>query len=226
MRKHCFVMLALLTLTVLLLLTACTAAPQEKSDASAVYSEPTVQPTAEPTQKARPSAQELTALKNTLERTENPSFADFWGVTLDGRVVDESLFASHKLTMINIWATYCNACIMEMPYLAQLNQSYAEGELQVIGFVVDMLDTDESIHPMAVEVAWEIVDATGAEYTHLLPTDDLIYSKLQYVYAVPETVFVDSQGNVLTPEISYTGARGYDNWKIIVDALLAQINAQ
>ena len=140
-----------------------------------------------------------------------------------GEPVTEELFAGHKLTMINIWGTFCNPCIAEMPDLARLNTAYEEGEFQVVGLIIDTLDTEMNIHPGAVEAAWAIIDATGAEYTHLLPADDLIYAALLNVSAVPETLFVDSMGNVLTPETRYLGARSYDDWKGIVDSLLASL---
>lgn len=203
-----------------LLLTACASA-ENNSPADADAPSATIDAT--PTEMPRPSAQELTALKTALEWTEAPSFSDFRAVTLDGRTVTQELFADHKLTMVNIWGTFCNPCIAEMPHLAQLHTAYEDGEFQVVGLVVDMLDTDGSLHPMAVELAWAIIDATGANYPHLLPTDDLIRAKLQYVSAVPETIFVDSQGNVLTPDVQYLGARSYDDWKSIVDGLLAQL---
>ena len=171
----------------------------------------------------RPSSEALSESMFALERTEEPAFNNFKSVALTGETVDQSIFANHKLTMINIWGTYCNACISEMPYLAELNKAYEEGEFQVIGMAVDMLNTDGSVHPMAVEAAWAIIDATGADYMHLLPTNDIIMMKLQYLTAVPETVLVDSQGNILTPDTQYLGARGYEAWKAIIDGLLAEL---
>ena len=161
----------------------------------------------EATEQPRPTAEELSETKLALERTETPDFNNFKSVALTGEAVDQSIFAGHKLTMINIWGTYCNPCIAEMPDLGDLNREYEDGEFQVVGMIVDMLNTDGSVHPMAVEAAWQIIDATGADYMHLLPTDDIILMKLQYLMAVPETVFVDSQGNVLTPQMQYLGAR-------------------
>ena len=177
----------------------------------------------EPTEQPRPSAEALSETMLALERTEEPAFNNFRSVALTGETVDQSIFAGHKLTMVNIWGTYCNPCIAEMPDLAELNKAYEEGEFQVIGMVVDMLDTDGSVHPMAVDAAWAIIDATGADYMHLLPTDDVILMKLQYLTAVPETVFVDSQGNILTPETQYIGARSHEDWKAIIDGLLAEL---
>lgn len=177
----------------------------------------------EATEQPRPTYEELSETKLALERTEEPAFNNFKSVALTGETVDQSIFASHKLTMINIWGTYCNPCISEMPDLGDLNRAYEEGEFQVVGMIVDMLDTDGSVHPMAVDAAWAIIDATGADYTHLLPTDDVIMMKLQYLTAVPETVFVDSQGNILTPETQYLGARSYEDWKEIIDGLLKEL---
>lgn len=175
----------------------------------------------EATEQPRPDAQALTETMNALEWTEEPSFQNFRTVTLTGETVDQTVFADHKVTMINIWGTFCNPCIQEMPDLAALNQAYGEGEFQVIGMVIDMLDSDGSVHPMAVDAAWTIIDATGADYRHFLPNYDVIVMKLQHVSAVPETIFVDSQGNILTPDTQYLGARSYDDWKEIVDGILA-----
>ena len=62
---------------------------------------------------------------------------------------------------------------------------------------------------------------TGADYLHLLPSTDLMVAKLQYVSAVPETIFVDSQGNQVGE--SYLGARSKDQWIAIIDELLTQV---
>jgi len=153
------------------------------------------------------------------EKGENV-FGSFACTDMAGNALNEEVFSGHKLTMVNIWGTYCNPCIAEMPDLAELNKAYEEGEFQVVGMIVDMLSTDGSVHPMAVEAAWQIIDATGADYMHLLPTEDIITMKLQYLMAVPETVFVDSEGNILTPDTQYLGARSYEDWKAVIDELL------
>lgn len=208
MKRHWTALIALM-LMAMLAISGCAAA------------EETAVP--EATEQPRPTAEELSETKAALERTEEPSFQNFKSVSLTGETVDQTIFSEHKVTMVNIWGTYCNPCIQEMPDLADLDEAYEEGEFQVIGMIVDMLDTDGSIHPMAVEAAWMIVDATGADYMHLLPTDDAITMKLQYLIGVPETVFVDSEGNILTPDTQYIGARSYEDWKEIVDGLLAGI---
>lgn len=152
--------------------------------------------------------------------SETPSFQAFNGVTLTGEAINQDIFSDYQITMINIWATFCSPCISEMPDLAKLNDAYGEGEFQVIGVVLDVLDQN-GVGSDALDFAWRVVETTGANYTHLLPSYDLSLVKLNDVTAVPETLFVDSEGNLLTPDTQYLGAKSYDEWKSIIDSLLA-----
>ena len=149
------------------------------------------------------------------------SFEKFTAVDLHGNIVDESIFKGKKLTMINIWGTFCRPCIGEMPEIAQLNADYADKDFQVIGIVCDVTyigdGYDSSLHSNALE----IVEYTGANYTNLLPSKSLDKIKLDEVYSVPETVFVDENGNIIGG--SYSGARSYDSWKYIVDSIMASM---
>ena len=41
----------------------------------------------------------------------------FEAVTLEGDGITSDIFSESRLTMINVWATYCNPCLSEMPGL-------------------------------------------------------------------------------------------------------------
>ena len=43
---------------------------------------------------------------------------------MEGNEVTSGVFAESKLTMINVWATYCNPCLNEMPDLGELSGEY------------------------------------------------------------------------------------------------------
>ena len=43
--------------------------------------------------------------------------SSFTATNLEGNEVDHSLFEDYKLTMVNVWATFCTPCISEMPEL-------------------------------------------------------------------------------------------------------------
>ncbi len=172
-----------------------------------------------------PDAQTLADGLTQLTASEAPSLQSFSTLTLEGETATAELFAEHKLTMINIWGTFCGPCVSEMPDLATLASAYEEGEVQVVGIVIDALSWDGAIDQSVLDAAWLIIEETGASYPHLLPSYDLIQAVLYSVTAVPETIFVDENGTVLTPDTRYLGARDAEDWKNIIDGLLADMDA-
>ncbi len=149
-------------------------------------------------------------------------FTAFTAPDLEGNEVDQSIFADYDLTMINIWATFCGPCLNEMPDLGELAAAYAEKGVAIVGIVADVPPkADGSFDPAMVAAVQELVELTGADYLHLLPSADLIAAKLGQVSAVPETIFVDSQGRQVGD--SYIGSRSGEAWAAIIDELLEQV---
>ncbi len=144
-------------------------------------------------------------------------FGSFAAMDLEGNAVNEEIFAGHKLTMINIWATFCGPCISEMPDLAKLSTAYGD-ELQIVGIPVDITDRNGAVIPDQKILALEIIAYTGANYRHLIPSDSLNRAYLFGVQVVPETVFVDSEGRQVGQ--SYLGARSEAEWRVIIESLL------
>ena len=150
------------------------------------------------------------------------TLSNFSAEDLEGNEVDESIFSPYKLTMINIWGTYCDPCIGEMPDLAEIAKEYEEKGVQVIGIPIDtVVSRDGALDEEQVELAREIVEETGADYTHLLPSADLIEAKLINVTVIPETFFVDSMGEFVGK--SYAGARSKEDWIKIIEGLLQEV---
>lgn len=135
---------------------------------------------------------------------------------LEGNTVSEAVFTESKLTMVNVWATYCNPCLSEMPGLGELAGEYDADEFQIIGIISDVqegADTD------ATEYASSLVTQTGAAYTHLLLNESLFRSMLSGVSAVPTTFFVDGKGEVLDTVV---GAMDKESWKEKINGLLEE----
>lgn len=144
----------------------------------------------------------------------------FTAADLDGNTVTQDIFADYDLTMVNIWATFCSPCIQEMPDLGELKKEYKDKGVNIVGIVADVQNSDGSIPEEGVAFAKEIVGRTGADYTHLLPSESLNNLILNRVNAVPTTVFVDSSGNFVGEE--YVGSRDKEDWAGIIDGLLNQ----
>lgn len=152
---------------------------------------------------------------------EQAGLTSFTAKTIDGEEVNEEIFADYDLTMINIWGTFCGPCINEMPDLGEINEEYKDKGFQVVGIVIDVLGQDGSVSQEQLDLAKEIVDTTKASYTHLVPSYDLIFAKLKDVSAIPETVFVDKDGNYVGK--SYLGSKSKEQWIKIIDSVLEEL---
>jgi thiol-disulfide isomerase/thioredoxin len=156
-----------------------------------------------------------------LDGVEYGSFAKFTAVDLAGKKVTEDIFKGKKLTMINIWATFCNPCIREMPDIEALSKEYADEDFQVIGIVCDVNYSGVGYNSSLYQSALDIVEMTGVTYRNLLPSNSLDLIKLKEIYSVPETIFVDENGNIVGT--NYIGSKSLENWKAIVDSILTSM---
>lgn len=155
---------------------------------------------------------------------DEPTLKNFKTTDLDGNEVTQEIFSNADLTMINIWATYCNPCLGEMPDLGVLAEEYADQGVQIIGILMDVYDQNWNVVQSQVDLAKEIIQETGADYLHLMPSTDLIYAKLRYVQAVPETIFVDKEGNLVGEP--HLGARTKDKWSEEIQKRLEMVHSE
>lgn len=147
--------------------------------------------------------------------------SSFTAVDLDGNAVDQSLLSDHKITMVNVWGTFCSPCIGEMSDLAALHQAYADQGFQVIGIPIDVVDKNLQTISGKITDAEEIIASTGADYCHLVPSKSLNDTILSGVQSVPLTVFVDEEGRQVGP--AYLGAKSREKWETIIKELLESV---
>lgn len=152
-----------------------------------------------------------TSEESSSEGETEPIYITFEGTDLGGNPVTQDIFSQSQLTMVNIWATYCNPCLSEMPGLGELASEYDAEDFQIIGVVSDVAEgSDQSL-------AESLVRETGADYPHLLLNESLYYALLTDVSAVPTTRFLDAEGNVLDTVV---GAMEKADWKELIDGFL------
>lgn len=138
-------------------------------------------------------------LKDTLH-----TIPEFNTITLDGTEVTEEIFGNKELTVFNIWGTYCNPCIGEMPELGNWARELPEN-VQLVGLVIDIAGEEDTEQ---IELAQYIVEQTGADFTHLVVNQDFM-PLLQEVVGVPTTFFIDAEGNILGEAIVGANPEGY-----------------
>lgn len=133
--------------------------------------------------------------------------------TMDGNEVD-GYFKGTKLTVLNVWGTFCGPCIDEMPDLQKISEEFKASGVRVTGLITDGEDAS------SIEDAKSIMEQTGVTYDQILPKGqimDLVGNKFDYV---PATVFVDENGMILKTFIP--GSVSHDEFKSIIEGLLGE----
>lgn len=151
------------------------------------------------------------------EESESSAQIAFACQDIEGNAVSADVFSESRLTMVNVWATYCGPCLNEMPDLGELAGEYDPAEFQLLGIVSDVLDSaDEE----TLTAAKELIAKTGADYPHLLLNESLYYALLTDVSVVPTTFFVNQEGEIIDTVI---GSRDKSAWEETIHALLEEL---
>ncbi len=132
----------------------------------------------------------------------------FQAVDLNGQVVTEQVFRQHTLTMVNLWGTFCQPCIREMPDLQKLQDKHQGSGVKILGVVVDK----------DAAAAKRITASAGAVFQSVIPDDSLEKNLCRAFDYVPATVFVDSNGRVLEELVS--GSSNLEGYSRVIDRLL------
>lgn len=153
--------------------------------------------------------------------TEVQSVGNFTTQDIDQNTVTQDIFAEHELTMVNVFATWCSPCVAEMPDLEKLHQQVKDKDVGVVGVVLDVLNEKGEIVDEDLERAQLLVKETGVTYPVLLPDSTYFNGRLTGIEALPETFFVDKNGNIVGE--SYSGSGDLEDWLEVVEQELANL---
>lgn len=132
---------------------------------------------------------------------------------VDGRSVNTSdVFAENKITVVNLWASWCGPCAGEIPELDAMNEELKEKGCAVVGFLTDGED------PEGLEDAKAILQDAGVSYLNVVCPESVLYDV--GLEAFPTTFFVDSDGKILGDPV--VGAYP-DQYRKTVDKLLSNM---
>lgn len=150
------------------------------------------------------------------------SVGSFTTTDVQGNTVTQDIFAEYNLTLVNIFATWCSPCVQEMPELEKLRQEYADRGIR-LGVIAVVLDakTASGIDADTVALANRLRERSGAQFPFLIPDETDMNGRLTGIQSVPESFFVDSQGNIVSD--SYIGARSQADWAKIVEQELSEL---
>ncbi len=144
-------------------------------------------------------------------------FSNFSGKDFDGNKVDDSLFSSNAVTVVNFWFTGCKPCVAELSKLNELNDTIKSMGGEVIGINTETFDGNET----AIKEAATILESQGAKYRNLSIDSSCAAGKYaSEIMAFPTTILVDRNGNIVG-EPMLGGIDNKDNY----DELMKQIQS-
>ncbi len=149
------------------------------------------------------------------------SLGEFSMEDMEGNTYTQDMFSDYSLTMVNVFTTWCTPCINEIPDLEKLRNEMADQGVNVVGIALDAIDATGSADGEAVEKAKLLAEQTGVTYPFLIPDAGYLNGRLMGINAVPETFFVDKDGNIVGE--TYTGSRSLDEWKSVVEQELQEV---
>ena len=179
--------------------------------------------------KARPENGFVLAEKSDLENTM--AFMEGAGKTvtdlsnimtkdIHGKEFSSKDFANYDLTMVNVFATWCTACIQEIPDLVEVQKEMQAKGVNIIGIVTDTVD-DTGENREALEKAKLIQEKTKANYSFLMPDKTNFNGRLNGIQALPETFFVDKNGQIVGE--TYSGSHNKKDWTAIIEKELSAL---
>ena len=162
----------------------------------------------EPSDKAAENPADASVAEDTQAGAEpagGESLGEFSMEDMEGNTYTQDMFSDYSLTMVNVFTTWCTPCINEIPDLEKLRNEMADQGVNVVGIALDAIDATGSADGEAVEKAKLLAEQTGVTYPFLIPDAGYLNGRLMGINAVPETFFVDKDGNIVGE--TYTGSR-------------------
>lgn len=131
---------------------------------------------------------------------------DFTLKTLEGKPLQLSSLKG-KAVMINFWATWCDPCKVETPWLVELQKKYGDQGFQVLGVAVD--DSGE-------KAIADYAHKMQMNYPILLGTEKVaeLYGGVE---GLPTNYFLDRSGKVIAVE------RGLVSESVLADNIVTAL---
>ena len=131
---------------------------------------------------------------------------------MNGAEVTQDILKDYDVTMVNVWTTWCDFCVKEMPAIAKLKEK-VPSNTTVITICADGKE--------AKELANRILSDSKATFQTLVPSETLNKKLLKNIWGYPTTFFVDKTGKVVGDIMENVPSDKEDE---IIDAYLKKIN--
>ncbi|MBO4548899.1 MAG: TlpA family protein disulfide reductase [Abditibacteriota bacterium] len=131
--------------------------------------------------------------------------------TVTGQNGDKVSFSSMlgKPVIVNIWATWCGPCKMELPDFQEASQKYSD---RITFMMVNLTSGDET-----VDTVRKFLRENSYTFPVYFDTEQSADGAYQ-VTGIPTTIFIDAEGNIVSKQI---GMLDREELQAGIDRLLA-----
>lgn len=137
---------------------------------------------------------------------------DFTVYNEEGKAVKLSDYKGKKAVVVNFWASWCPPCKYEMPYFQKAKDKYEGKEVEIL--MVNLTDGSRETKKTALEFMKE------SKYNmNVLFDTELNAAKIYGIQALPRTLFIDKEGNLVN---DHTGLITQDMLDDNIDDLIAK----
>lgn len=140
------------------------------------------------------------------------SAPDFRATTLDAARTKSLADYRGQVVLLNVWATWCLPCRVEMPSIEKLHQAYASKGLKIVAVSVDDPGTDAQIR--------DFVKSFGLTFEVLHDAPNKITDAYQLT-GYPETFVIGRDGVIRKKVMQATDWNSGEN-RALIERLLAE----
>lgn len=135
---------------------------------------------------------------------------DFTVYNSDNEEVKLSDFNGEKPVVVNFWASWCPPCKSEMPYFQEATDKYSRDDIEIL--MVNLTDGMRETRAIATEYLTE-----NSYNMNVLFDDDFNAANTYNISAVPRTIFIDKEGNIIK---DHTGVISSDDLNKYITQLI------
>lgn len=135
---------------------------------------------------------------------ENIMFRDFKVYNKKGEAVKLSDYKGKKAVVINFWASWCPPCKAEMPYFNEATKKYKDKDVEIL--MVNITDGMRETEAKALDY----IESKGYNM-NIMFDKDLSAASAYEVEALPRTIFIDKEGNIINNHTGLISEEILDN---------------
>lgn len=138
--------------------------------------------------------------------------------TVDGKPLKLADYAG-KVVVLDVWATWCGPCRLEIPELIKLHQDYSGRGVEVVGLAFETMNNQTPENESKVRA---FASQFKINYTVGLATDEVASSLLLPTGSIPQTYVIDPGGRIIGHYKGYSPAVGAQIRQWVDEALKEQ----